>query len=211
MPGSGSSQGDRGRGRGQGAAAQPDDAQQLDLPSGPRERAGHVQVRRLQRGADNVGTEMTVGCASSAPTMTPEEIRDSSTWVEGVNTFVVANVTETFGGNVLMIPAAVPPKEWPMLACTGTASADRRFPPGHAPGERGVRRAEAPVAFRFHWPGRDAVHRDQAVRCGVESDGPYRIDELTLTWIILSMSARPQEAGLLLHVQVRGQRNAPRR
>jgi len=96
-----------------------------------RENVGTFKCGAFNLSADNVGTEMTVELRLFAPTMTPEDIRDSSTWVEGVNTFVVASVTETFtADNVLMIPAAVPPKEWPMLACTGTASAESAIPAG---------------------------------------------------------------------------------
>ncbi len=62
--------------------------------------------------------------------MTPEEIRDSSTWVEGGNVRKYA-VTETFAADtVLAVPAAIPPQEWPTLWYAGTANARSAIPPG---------------------------------------------------------------------------------
>ena len=147
-----------------------------------RENVGTFKCGAFNLSTDNVGTEMTVELRLFAPTMTPEEIRDSSTWVEGVNTFVVASVTETFtADNVLMIPAAVPPKEWPMLACTGTASAESAIPAGaYYLVNAAFVRAEAPVAVSvptayFGTPCIVTKLSDAEV----ESDGPYHVVELT--------------------------------
>ena len=147
-----------------------------------RENVGTFKCGAFNLSANNVGTEMTVELRLFAPTMTPEDIRDSSTWVEGVNTFVVASVTETFtADNVLMIPAAVPPKEWPMLACTGTASAESAIPAGsyylsNAAFVRAARpmAVSVPTAY-FGMPCAVTKLSDAEV----ESDGPYHVVELT--------------------------------
>ena len=117
-----------------------------------RENVGTFKCGAFNLSTDNVGTKMTVELRLFAPTMTPEEIRDSSTWVEGVNTFVVASVTETFTADkIQMIPAAVPTpsdeREWPMLWYAGTASASAAIPAGtyHLSNAAFVQ-TEAPVA-----------------------------------------------------------------